>query len=170
MSVKIIPAQTRYSAGYCDALNAVAAERMYLSVYGGFTHEGSENFSLFCRENGFPQFFAIDEQTDTVVGWCDIVGRDTCPRYVGYMGVGLLEGYRGMGLGRRLIEQTVQAAAESGFRVVRLECRESNTRALALYEKLGFRRYARRSRGLVIEGEYFPVIYMKKRIRRRRAK
>lgn len=167
MSVKIIPAQTRYSAGYCAVLNEVAAERLYLSVYGGFTPEGSENFSLFCRENGFPQFFAIDEETDRVVGWCDIVGRDTCPRTVGYLGIGLHADYRGMGLGRKLMECALDAAAEHGFRVVRLECREGNTRALAIYEKMGFRRYARKARGLEIDGEYFPVIYMKKRLSRR---
>jgi len=50
--------------------------------------------------------------------------------------VGVDDGYRGKGLGRRLIEKSFESIETD----LMLEVRESNKSAIRLYEKLGFRK------------------------------
>ncbi len=46
--------------------------------------------------------------------------------------------YRGLGIGRKLMDTMVTYATESRAGVIRLEVRESNTAARSLYESYGF--------------------------------
>ena len=50
----------------------------------------------------------------------------------------LRDGFRGLGLGRRLAELTVAAAAEIGYPVMRLDTVPKLTTAIALYRDMGF--------------------------------
>ena len=49
-----------------------------------------------------------------------------------------MPGYQGRGLGRRLMEASMQALRVRGFNAVSLTVTSGNTRAVHLYEKLGF--------------------------------
>jgi len=49
-----------------------------------------------------------------------------------------MPGYQGRGLGRRLMEASMQALRSRGFTMVSLTVTSGNTRAVRLYEKLGF--------------------------------
>jgi ribosomal protein S18 acetylase RimI-like enzyme len=52
--------------------------------------------------------------------------------------------FRGHGLGPRLLSAAEDAARRRGRRAMRLEVREHNTRAIARYEKSGYRLFGRR--------------------------
>jgi ribosomal protein S18 acetylase RimI-like enzyme len=56
----------------------------------------------------------------------------------------ILPGYRGLGMGSRVIEQVEQQCRELQFRAIHLESERKNTGATALYLKLGFLDYDRR--------------------------
>jgi ribosomal-protein-alanine N-acetyltransferase len=49
---------------------------------------------------------------------------------------------RGHGIGRRLLDGVVATAQSSGVEHMYLEVRQSNTRAIALYESVGFRPFS----------------------------
>ena len=53
---------------------------------------------------------------------------------------------RGRGIGRQLLQGVVDAARTADVRHVYLEVRESNARAITLYESAGFRVFGRRKR------------------------
>ena len=55
-------------------------------------------------------------------------------------GMGVAPGFRGRGLGERVLRAGLEAAAERGCKVVWLEVITTNPRAIALYAKLGFER------------------------------
>lgn len=89
-------------------------------------------------ESGKPHLVAVDG--NKVVGWCEIQPGDaaTCRDHVGTLSMGLLEDYRGQGLGKELIEETIMHAMAKGMTRIQLFVRVSNTAAVAMYEKQGF--------------------------------
>jgi ribosomal protein S18 acetylase RimI-like enzyme len=48
------------------------------------------------------------------------------------------KGWRGRRLGRTLLEHCMSQLAQSGFKAITLTVTEANTRAVRLYEDLGF--------------------------------
>ena len=70
---------------------------------------------------------------------------------------GLLSGYRGRGLGRRVKEWEIEYARRNGFRRVVTNCREGNARMIGINEKYGFRAI-RRTDGYYEDGEATVVM------------
>lgn len=72
---------------------------------------------------------------------------------IAHLGMAIVEGHRGAGLGRRLLDAAVGWARERGCHKVGLEVWPHNTRARRLYERAGFveegylRRHYRRRNG-----------------------
>jgi ribosomal protein S18 acetylase RimI-like enzyme len=67
---------------------------------------------------------------------------------------------RGLGLGRRLLAELEQRAAEHGVRVVRLETNKSLTEAIGLYRSAGYREVA------AFNDEQYAHHWFEKRLRR----
>jgi GNAT superfamily N-acetyltransferase len=65
--------------------------------------------------------------------------------------VGIVPGHRGIGLGSCLVAQAMQGFHEHGLRVASLEVTADNSRAVRLYQRLGFRRV--RTVYKVVEGD-----------------
>lgn len=76
-----------------------------------------------------------------VVGHCDI-GRRRSPdeRHAGVLGIAILKEYRGVGLGRAMVETAMGEAARAGIWLVELQAFASNRAAVRLYSELGFRK------------------------------
>lgn len=70
------------------------------------------------------------------------------------------ENRRDQGVGTRLIYKLLDVAREHGIQRVEIGAALSNTRALALYRRLGFRDYKKVVMNL--EGEAQPVLYLMK--------
>jgi len=74
----------------------------------------------------------------------DVVGSCLClrdwhaPSEVVLASVGLLPGWRGRGLGQRLVMWTADALAADGVAAVQLHVGSHNKRAIALYREAGF--------------------------------
>jgi ribosomal-protein-alanine N-acetyltransferase len=59
--------------------------------------------------------------------------------------VAVIEGFRGKGIGRMLLEETIKLAKSMGIEKILLEVSTQNTVAIALYEKFGFKRVGMRT-------------------------
>jgi GNAT superfamily N-acetyltransferase len=66
------------------------------------------------------------------------IGVELAPYGVAELGMALLEGWRGQGIGRRLLDEGVAWARSSGAHKMALEAWPDNDRALALYRRAGF--------------------------------
>ena len=74
-------------------------------------------------------------------------------KVVGYGGIWLIideghitniavdEGYRGLGVGDRILKGLIQLCTDRGLRAITLEVRKSNEVAKSLYKKYGFKEY-----------------------------
>jgi ribosomal protein S18 acetylase RimI-like enzyme len=159
MSYIIVLTAEKYFDGFWTALDSVARERQYLAFLEG---PPLEKFQNFVRENikkASPQFLALAD--GKVVGWCDIVPIDRpIHAHCGVLGMGVLKEYRGQGIGKALMQTTLEKAQSSGLTRVELTVREKNTRALELYKKFGFCIEGVKRNGVRIDGVYENLICM----------
>jgi ribosomal protein S18 acetylase RimI-like enzyme len=72
---------------------------------------------------------------------------------------------RGHGLARKLVEAVEAAARESGLRVLNLDVRETQKRAIEVYEQLGYRRWGINPRYAWIENRWYDGYYYVKDLR-----
>ena len=89
-------------------------------------------FSFFLRED---VCFFVAEEEGKLVGYCGIV---TVLDEGDIVKVAVSGKYQRRGVGRRLLQGTMEKMREKGVRVFHLEVREGNQAAVGLYEKLGF--------------------------------
>ena len=145
--------------GFRSCVGAVMLEREYLAFLEPFPLVRTATFVAANIESGNPQLVADDN--GRIVGWCD-VHRENIPIYAhdGMLGMGVLADYRGHGLGEQLIRATLDAARDAGFERVSLSVYARNTRAAALYRKVGFVMEGTRVRGKKLDGEYDDIHMM----------
>lgn len=68
-----------------------------------------------------------------------------------YLGIGVLEAYQGLGLGNIMMEALFDLAREYGFKQLELEVVEGNDKAYNLYQKYGFKEYAKRPNSEILK-------------------
>ena len=130
--------------GVLELLRKTAEETNFLTRYPeeceSFTEEGEK--ALFARMN------SADNETmlvclveGKVAGNCQILwstGMKT--RHRAHVAIALLKAYWNQGIGTRLFEEMIRIAEENEYILqMELDFVEGNTRARALYEKMGFR-------------------------------
>ncbi|MEM7170094.1 MAG: GNAT family N-acetyltransferase [Pseudomonadota bacterium] len=69
---------------------------------------------------------------------------------------------RGHGLARMLVEVVADAAREDGLSVLNLDVRESQERAIQIYEQLGFQRWGIHPRYALVKGQWMKGYYYSK--------
>jgi RimJ/RimL family protein N-acetyltransferase len=158
--VRIVELAEGHVDGFHRCVGVVARERRYIGFVEAPPVEATRAFVQSVRDSGGAQFVAVDA-TGNVVGWCDV----TRPPFEGFrhngrLGMGLLPHVRGMGVGRRLAEATIDAARSRGVERVELEVFASNTRAIRLYERMGFTHEGVRRRARKLDGVYDDNVMM----------
>lgn len=155
-----MPVQERWAASYRECLDSVARERRFLAQTEALPLERIVGFVRDSVAQDAIQFFALDGER--VVGWADIFpGWAHAVRHCGSLGMGVLAGYRGRGLGRRLLAACIDKAWRQGLTRIELEARADNHAAIALYTQMGFRHEALKSDALCFDGVLFDAVQMR---------
>ena len=84
--------------------------------------------------------FLVCEVDGRVAGCCQVdfqTRMKTAHR--GTVAIGLRKAYWGLGIGTAMFREMIDASRRRGLMILELEFIEGNTRARALYEKMGFR-------------------------------
>lgn len=159
MNYSIIPIAERHIVGFHAALDSVARERLYLAFLEAPSLEAAHAFVQANIREGHPQFVA--EVDGAVVGWCDVIRSDRPVfRHCGFLGIGLMAPYRRLGIGGALMSATINAALACGITRIELTVRADNTRAIALYESLGFVAEGRLRRHMLVDGRFHESLVM----------
>jgi RimJ/RimL family protein N-acetyltransferase len=140
-------------------LDAVASEKKYLAMVKAPPLARVRDFVLENIRVNHAQYVA--EVDGRLVGWADVSpGERDSTRHMGRIGMGIVDGYRGQGIGRRLLEAVIEHCWRVGLVRIELEVFVDNARAIALYEKLGFLYEGRLRKARLIDGEYRDVFHM----------
>ena len=80
--------------------------------------------------------------------------------HVGHMGISLVPEFREEGIGTELMQTLIKQAPDIGIRVLELSCFENNSRALHVYEKLGFIKIGTMPAAIAWKGGYVGEVKM----------
>ncbi len=103
-----------------------------------------------------------------MVGHCDLrrrLPRDV--RHSGVFGIVILDGYRGVGIGERMMGEALREARRVGIWLVELTVFAANARAIHLYEKLGFSRVGVVPGKMLRDGRHLDEVVMYADLRNR---
>jgi RimJ/RimL family protein N-acetyltransferase len=157
MNYPVVPFAESHIESFRDVLDAVARERLYIAMLEAPPLEEVRRFVQGNIRDGRPGFVALDG--DRVIGWCDIHSlRRPLFAHSGELGMGVLNAYRGQGVGKALLGAALNAAKAAGLTRVELSVREPNLRALRLYETMGFVVEGVKRRGVRLDGNYEDLI------------
>ncbi|MBO6061935.1 MAG: GNAT family N-acetyltransferase [Clostridia bacterium] len=130
--------------GMLEYLYISAGETEFILRYpeecGKYTYEGE--LALFNSINGSDSgAMLVCLVEGRVAGNCQIMWKKSLKtRHRAEVAIALLKEYWGQGIGTRLFEEMISIARERGGTLqLELDFIEGNTRARALYEKMGFR-------------------------------
>ena len=121
------------TAGETEFLLAYPEERQGMTV---------EQEAAFIQRmtQGENCLFLVCEVEGRVAGCCQVdfqTRMKTAHR--GTVAIGLRKAYWGLGIGTAMFRELIDASRRRGLMILELEFIEGNTRARALYEKMGFR-------------------------------
>jgi L-amino acid N-acyltransferase YncA len=88
----------------------------------------------------------VMEVAGETIGWLSLSDfYDARPAYhaTAEIGVYVREDYRGKGVGRRLVEEAIRRGPELGLKTLTAGAFAHNEASIALFEKMGFRKWAR---------------------------
>ncbi len=145
--------------GFHAALDAVARDTSFLRGDQAPPLEAVASFVLDNIKNRNPQFVAVAD--GEVVGWCDIVrGRGAHERHLGELGMGVVAQWRGQGVGKRLLTETVAAADAEKLLRIELSVHSDNARAISLYRNFGFAEEGRKVKARLKSSVPVDVVLM----------
>ena len=129
------------------------------------------SFSLPWSENAFEESLSYDH---TIFLVAVLKGTDKVAGYIGMYkvfnegeitNVAVHPKYRGMGIGTKLMESVIRQAEKNNIKDIILEVRQSNSEAIRLYEKNGFKKIKKKKNfyekpvedGIVMHFKVFPL-------------
>ena len=159
MTYRIVPIAAHHVEGFHAALDSVAREHLYLAFLEAPPLETTRAFVLTNIREQHPQFVA--EVNDVVAGWCDVIRSDRPVfRHCGFLGIGLVAQYRGLGIGRALMTAAIEAAFARGMTRIELTVRADNARAISLYKHLGFLTEGHLRQHMLVDGAFHESLVM----------
>jgi L-amino acid N-acyltransferase YncA len=80
--------------------------------------------------------------------------------HVGYLGIGIKAGYRGIGIGTQIMQTLMKESKKAGLKILVLDSFATNKEAQALYKKVGFRETGRIPKAVHKNGKYIDMVRM----------
>lgn len=157
--MKIVPASNDLALSFWTALDQVAKERKYLLMLEAPKKEALLSFVSEIVKKSWTQYYALEN--NEVIGWCDVIPQQReGVRHVGAIGMGVLQGYRKKGIGKKLLVGCIKDAFCKGIERIELDVFASNAGAIKLYENLGFEKEGVKRKARYIDGEYDDILVM----------
>lgn len=107
----------------------------------------------------------VAENNQELIGYImTIGGHAKRNKHVAYIVIGILDKYRGNGVGTKLFEAIINWAANHGIRRLELTVATENEAGVALYKKMGFEIEGVKRNSLFIDGRFVDEYYMSRLI------
>ncbi|WP_273319575.1 GNAT family N-acetyltransferase [Vallitalea guaymasensis] len=151
--------------GLIDLLQTVDSETRFLAREPGefnFTLEQEREF-IKSAMNADNKQLLVGEIDDIIVANCSVGIVSNNKRYLhrAAMGISVRKKYWNKGIGKILMNECIKWCKEKGVEQLELEVVTQNTRAISMYENLGFEKYGTKKNALKYsDGTYADEYYM----------
>jgi len=143
-------------------INEIGAEGEFI-LTERLTHSAKREREWIRSFDDLSSVLYVAEVGGRVVGQVDVrIPTFEKARHVANLGIAIVGAFRGLGIGRALMERALAWMKLRRVEKATLEVFASNERALALYRKMGFEVEAVRKRHYKIRGEYVDDVMMVK--------
>ncbi len=150
-----------------DLMKSLAEERIYLLREADEIPESVEEerqlLKMYQEKNRRMLVAVMDGK---IVGTADCrLGNIRKSRHTASFGIAVRKEYRGIGIGRALLETIISWAVEKGAKKLWLSVFSTNKTAISLYKKLGFEVECVRKGQFIVDGEYVDEVVMVRWVR-----
>ncbi len=104
----------------------------------------------------------VAEVDERVVGHCHMAPRRGKMRHIGELGIMILEEFRDIGIGTEMATTMEDMASDEGYESMILEVFSTNSRAIHVYERLGYERVGVYKRAVKRDSGYSDIVMMQK--------
>ena len=149
-----------------ENFNSTHAETDFLLSYPDENSYDPEQEARFLEEktkssNEIEIIALVDGKVAGTAG-IEAVGKKDKIKHRAELGISISTEYWGQGLGTALTKACIQCARDAGYVQLELNVVADNTRAISMYQRLGFTEFARNPRGFRSRtGGYQELIYMR---------
>ena len=142
------------------AVNSVIREDRYMLMVNEITDlEAERRWFQQSRESGMR--YLVARINGKVVGGASITPFNGKRAHIAEFGVYIIKTYRNLGLGTIILEEFIEIARKSGFKVLQLSTFSTNRRAIHVYKKCGFKKCGKLSRDIKFaDGTYADRVIM----------
>ena len=109
------------------------------------------------------QIFLVAEHNENIIGTVSIKLEIERQEHIGSLGIAIKNGYRGIGLGKYLMNEIIELAQKEldpKPKIIGLEVYSNNKPAIALYKSLGFKKVAEIPHQVSYREELISLIVM----------
>ena len=157
---QIVPIGKEHLTGFHEALDRIAREGRYLAMLQAPPFARTRRFVLDSLRDGAIHYVALAGDGN-VVGWCDLRPKAAATlRHSAVLGMGVVQEFRGRGVGTRMLAATLHGADARGLRRAELVVRADNHAAIALYRRFGFVEEGRCRQYLRLHGQDHDALLM----------
>ncbi len=149
-------------------INSLIEEKAYLGYQKKFKLKQEKVWLKIkikeLRTKNYVHIIALNN--NAVVGSATVEKDKQAASHVGVFGIAIAKDYRGVGLGKFIMNLTIkQAKKQIKSEIIRLHVYSPNKPAIALYKKLGFKNVGTIPKGIKHHGKYMDDIIMYKKIK-----
>ena len=148
-----------------EFINTLSNEHTYITMQGEQQTLKDEqkylrNMLKKIRSHNAVQLLALDG--NKVIANTTIELGIRVNHHIGMFGIAISDGYRDGGLGSSLIKLLLEYAKDNlpDLKIVELKCFASNSKAIHVYQKLGFVQHGLLPKAVLYKGEYIDEIMM----------
>jgi len=102
----------------------------------------------------------VAEVDGKMVANSEVEKRSGPMNHVGYLGIAIKDGYRGIGIGTKIMQTLIEESKKAGLKILVLDVFDLNETAKELYKKMGFREVGRIPKGVHKNGKYIDLVRM----------
>jgi len=162
---KLVPSDLKKARKFANYINSLIEEDVYLTENKKYNLKDEKAFlkSRIEKIKNGNSIFLVAETENEVVGTSSIERMNGKQGHIGLFGISIARGWRGVGLGTRLISEIfemVKKDFEPDIKMITLDVIADNKPAFSLYRKMGFKKVAVLPRYYQHKGELLDIIVM----------